>query len=301
MTPARPVRPTHMIVDCHTQLLDANVRTRLGVPTADAPRDRSEAAWHLEAVTTVDHAFVLGLKSGFLSIDVPNRVIAEHVGRAASKLIGFAGIDPCDSDWRRELSIAHQELGLRGVTLCPAIQNFHPTDTRAMELYEECARRRLPIVFDSCPHSPSARLEYARPLLLDEVARSLPELRMVVSHVGYPWSEETLTIIAKHANVYASIGGLLRRPWLCYTTMLSAMEMGALSKLLFGSDFPRRSPAAAIETLYSINRFAQDSNLPTIPREQLRGVVERDALALLGIERPAGASGGSSRTASDDE
>jgi hypothetical protein len=38
-----------------------------------------------------------------------------------------------------------------------------------------------------------------------------------------------------------------------------------------------------IEALYSINHLVHGTNLPAIPREELRSVVERDALRLLGI------------------
>ena len=40
---------------------------------------------------------------------------------------------------------------------------------------------------------------------------------------------------------------------------------------------------ACIEALYSINQLAQGTNLPVVPREALRGIVERDALNLLGL------------------
>ena len=41
-----------------------------------------------------------------------------------------------------------------------------------------------------------------------------------------------------------------------------------------------------IETLYSINRLVHGTNLPVIPRDALRGIVERDTLAVLGINGP---------------
>jgi predicted TIM-barrel fold metal-dependent hydrolase len=86
--------------------------------------------------------------------------------------------------------------------------------------------------------------------------------------------------------VYADVAGLLRQPWRCYNALLNAYEYGVIDKLLFGSDFPHRHPAACIEALYSINQFSSGTNLTAIPREQLRGIVERDALNLLGIEKP---------------
>ena len=38
-----------------------------------------------------------------------------------------------------------------------------------------------------------------------------------------------------------------------------------------------------MEALYSINHMCHGTNMPTIPREQLRGIVERNALELLAI------------------
>ncbi len=129
-------------------------------------------------------------------------------------------------------------------------------------------------------------MEYARPLLYDEVLREFPDLRLVIAHMGYPWIDETVTLLTKHSNAYANVAGLMRRSWLAYNALVTAYECGVMNRLLFGSDFPHRSPAACIESLYSINQFSQGTNLIAIPREQLRGIVERDAVKLLGIERP---------------
>ena len=38
-----------------------------------------------------------------------------------------------------------------------------------------------------------------------------------------------------------------------------------------------------IEALYSLNQMAQGTQLPVVPREALRGIVERDTLSLLGL------------------
>ena len=62
-----------------------------------------------------------------------------------------------------------------------------------------------------------------------------------------------------------------------------------MDKLLFGSGFPHDSAAHGIEELYGIAHMIRETNLPTIPREQLRGIVERDALGLLGITPHAAA------------
>lgn len=274
-----------MIIDCHTKVWDHTARFgRAQVPMV-AEAAGIDLERYLRAIDPVDRAIVLAFKSRYLDAEISNRSVAECVSRHASKLIGFAGIDPTERDALEELRIAQEELNLKGVTLSPAMQNFHPSDTRAMRIYEECTRRGMPIVFDQNYRDPAARMEFGKPLLLDEVAREFPDLRMVIAHLGFPWTQETIVLLAKHKNAYADVAGLLRHPWTAYTALLLAHEHGVTDKLLFGSNFPVRSPAACIEAMYSINQLSAGSNLPTIPREQLRGIVERDALGLLGIEK----------------
>jgi predicted TIM-barrel fold metal-dependent hydrolase len=142
------------------------------------------------------------------------------------------------------------------------------------------------VLFEQNHRHATANMGYAEPILLDEVAREFPELRIVVARLGHPWVAQTITLLGKHPHVYADVAGLLSQPWLSYTALLAAREYGVMDKLLFGSDFPFRAPAACIEALYSLNQFSHGSNLESIPREQLRGIVERDTLALLGIEGP---------------
>lgn len=270
-----------MIVDCHTRVWTSPAQ--LGAAFADVGSLCADELHHREALGPVDRAIVLGFKSRYLGAEIPNRLVAECVRRNAAKLVGFAGIDPTDPAWPEDLRVAQDELNLKGVILSPALQDFHPCDTRAQRLYEACERRGLPIVFEPSHRQAAARLEYAAPALLDEVARSFPALRIVIARLGHPWISETVVLLGKHPHVYASVAGLLRQPWESYTALLSASEYGVMDKILFGSDFPFRAPAACIEALYSVNQFGHGSVLPVIPREQLRGIVERDTLQLLGI------------------
>ncbi len=171
-----------------------------------------------------------------------------------------------------------------GLSVAPAAQDFHPSDTRAMLVYGEACRRRMPILFHTGVHiSALTKLEYAKPVLLDAVAREFPDLAIVIAHMGFPWVSETITLLAKHPNVYTEISWLLHQPWQAYQALLSAHQYGVMNKLLFGSGFPAASASHCIEDLYSINHLVHGTNLPSIPREQLRGIVERDALTLLGL------------------
>jgi len=128
-----------------------------------------------------------------------------------------------------------------------------------------------------------SKLEYARPYMFDEVARTFPKLVLVMAQIGHPWIDETIVLLGKHANVFADVSGMLSRPWQAYNALVSASQYQVTDKLLFGSDFPYTSAVECIEALYSINQMVQGTNLPIIPREALRGIVERDAIGLLGL------------------
>ncbi len=283
-----------MIVDCFTHTWETpdqlgRCAATNGQRMVDGQRtteaDGAGAARHWAAAQPVDKTVVLGFKSHFLGADIPNDQVAAYVSQHADRLIGFAGIDPSEPKGaREELRRARDQLSMRGLTIAPAAQGFHPSNSQAMVVYAEAAELRLPILFHTGIHlSAATKLEYARPVLLDEVARELPNLNIIIAHMGYPWVGETVLLLAKHENVYAEISGLLNEPWQAYQALLEAYQFGVTDKLLFGSGFPFASASHCIEELYSISHLVHGTNLPTIPREALRGIVERDTLSLLGI------------------
>ncbi len=291
-----------MIVDCHTHIWqspdqlgnwvlgDSTRAPRLC--TFRTPGDRptlhsipaADAEYHWAQSAGVDKLIVLGFKSRYLRAEIPNRYVAEYCRRYSQKLVGFAGIDPTEASATDELKTVKADLGLRGLTLSPPNQDFHPADTRAMRLYAMAESLGMPILIHPVsPYTEQAKMEFGRPMLFDEVARAFPRLRIIFAQLGQPWTEETICLLAKHAHVYADVSGLLRRPWQAYNALVLAHQYGVIDKLLFGSDFPYTNATECIEALYSINQMAHGTNLPIVPREALRGIVERETLALLGL------------------
>ena len=299
----------NMIVDCHTHVwqspeqlgeldlgeLQAQRASALRARGAGASARPTRGVWrsipsadtdhHYRQTQVVDKTIVLGFKSVYLRAEVPNKYVAEYVNRYPQKLIGFAGIDPTEKGAVDELRSAKFDLHLRGITISPANQDFHPADTMAMKVYAKAEEYGMPILVHPSGHyTEQSKLEYGRPYLLDEIARTFPNLRLVIAQLGQPWIDETICLLGKHHNVFADVSGMLSRPWQAYNALVTAYQAGVIEKLLFGSDFPYTSAEDCIESLYSINQLAQGTNLPVVPREALRGIVERDTLGLLGLE-----------------
>jgi len=292
-----------MIVDCHTHIwqspdqlgqadLGETPRTGRARQPRISPTGRTvwrqipaaDPDYHWAQSTAVDKSIVLGFKSRYLRAEIPNSIIADYVKRAPEKLIGFAGIDPTEPGAADEVRIARETLRLRGITISPATQDFHPSDTRAMRVYEICEELAMPVLIHPVGQGTEhSKLEFGRPYLLDEVARTFPKLRLVIAQLGQPWVDETICLLAKHPHVFADVSGLLGRPWQAYNALVGAYQYGVIDKLLFGSDFPYTNATDCIEALYSLNQIAQGTHLPVVPREALRGIVERDTVALLGL------------------
>lgn len=286
-----------MIVDCHTHIWDSPTQLGLGdtdsgsskfrgprpVAAGDRWPDASMES-HYAASEPVDKSFVLSFKSRYLGVEIPSELVSKYVRQHPEKLIGVAGIDPTNlNEALADVQEAHGALGMKAITVSPAAQDFHPADSRAMQVFAEASRLGMPVIVDQGHFRVESKMEFARPVLLDEVAREQPQLKVVISHMGYPWVEECVVLLGKHPNVYADISSLLHRPWQAYNALLSAAQFGVIDKLLFGSDFPYTSATTAIESLYRINQLVTGTNLPTVPRAQLAAIVERDTLGLLGI------------------
>ena len=282
-----------MTIDLHSRLWTST--EQFGPSVAEQMRRRKIDAWddhsadaddHQQAMEPVTAAVLLGFESKLLGGSISHEQVAGYLKRDPERLMGFGGIDPkADTHPTQSLEQAIA-LGLVGVTVNPAAAGFHPTDTRAMALFEACQHHQMPVLIEcGTVMAREARMEFARPALLDEVIREFPDLKLILGTFGDPWVEEGVALLAKHPNVYADISGFTARPWQLFNALLTAHQLGTMDQVLFGSNFPFVTPEQAIKTIYSVNTLTQGTHLPSVPREQLRSVVERDTIQVLGLKR----------------
>ncbi len=260
-----------MIVDCHTHISSA--------------ADEVETSEHLQAAETVDACIVLAAATG--PSEEANKRLSGYVSKHNEKMVGFAAVAPTkDTINAKNLVSIPEKLGLKGIVLYCCTGGFHPAHSRAMRFYESAEELKLPIFFHYGDPvlAASAVLDYAQPYLLDEVARTFPLLKIVIGTMGTPFVDQTLSMVAKHKNVYADLTVRPSNVWQTYNTVVAAYECGVMDKLLFGSGFPFGHAGECIETLLGFNMLLADTNLPTVPRGHIRNVIERDTLELLGIE-----------------
>jgi uncharacterized protein len=278
-----------MIIDCHSHIWPD--RSCLGQAEkfsclAPAQSDSADLGDLRKGSPQADTTFILGFVSDLLEADIPNDSLASYARANSDSVIAWAGVDPTRQNCLDQVKALAKQDVFAGLTVSPACQGFHPCHTRAMMLYELAQELRLPIYFlqgELLPHR--AVLPYADPAAIDEIARQFPHLNLIVSHLGFPWVEQTLALLAKHANIFSDTAGLAGRPRHAYRCLGLACEYRVCDKLLLGSDFPRHTVRQAVEAIYNANKLSADCVMPPLPRDLLRGIVERDTLAALGLQR----------------
>jgi predicted TIM-barrel fold metal-dependent hydrolase len=125
--------------------------------------------------------------------------------------------------------------------------------------YRLAARYRIPVIFHSGDtYAASAKLKYAHPLLIDEVAVDHPETNFVIAHLGCPWFLDAAEVIYKNANVWADLSGIFVGDEAAFTALAArgrlqrtverlreALEYAERpDRFLYGSDWPLAPMAA---------------------------------------------------------
>jgi predicted TIM-barrel fold metal-dependent hydrolase len=88
--------------------------------------------------------------------------------------------------------------------------HYGPEHANYRRYYELAAKYRVPVLFHTGDtYSPQAKLKYAHPLGVDEVAVDHPDCRFVLCHLGNPWVTDAAEVIYKNMNVWADLSGLV--------------------------------------------------------------------------------------------
>ena len=128
-----------------------------------------------------------------------------------------------------------------------------------------------------------AKVKYAHPLEIDEVAVDFREVTFLICHVGSPWFGDAMEVIYKNENVVGDISGLTLGDFAPRFEAFALDKVGELiafindpSKLLFGTDWPVADTASYL-------RFTERLDLTAEERE---GLLWRNAARVFDLALP---------------
>ncbi|WP_166880562.1 amidohydrolase family protein [Salinibacterium sp. ZJ450] len=119
------------------------------------------------------------------AVDQTLRLARQFPGR----LIPFGGIDPRRQDATGTVRDWF-ERGIRGLKLYPGC-GWHPSSDEAMEIYALAVEYDAPVLFHTGDPLPLMNTALSDPILLLDVVRAFPALRVWLGHAGAPtsWAE----------------------------------------------------------------------------------------------------------------
>lgn len=178
----------------------------------------------------------------------------------SQRFIGFASVDPLKPGACRELECAITAMGLKGVKLDAALQEFDWSDPHLFELYETAAALRVPLlVHTGMSWAPGVALDRGRPLLLEEAIRRFPQLNFVLAHWGWPWIWDATALALKYSNVFLDTACLYYdSPKEFYEFVFSKqipttlIERSLRNQVVFGSNYPRVEIKNMVKALKSL-------------------------------------------------
>jgi predicted TIM-barrel fold metal-dependent hydrolase len=175
-----------------------------------------------------------------------NQQVAELCGMS-ERFIGFASVDPLKPGAPKELEFAVKSLGLRGLKLDPALQDFDLNNPQAFEVYEAASSLQIPVlVHTGMSWAPGTALMQGQPLLLEKAIRRFPRLKFVLAHWGWPWIWDASALALKYPNVFLDTSCLYYdSPTEFFQFVFSQqlpttlIERSLRNQVVFGSNYPR--------------------------------------------------------------
>jgi len=199
------------------------------------------------------HAVIAAADSETLGgAKIANELIADLVRAHPDTLTGYAGVDPRKGMAAvRELEHAVRELGLRGLSTDPFINQLLPTDAQYYPLYAKAVELGIP-VFSHCSVNFDSRvvMDYGHPRHLDQVACHFPELTIIARHGGWPWVLDMVAVAWRHENVYVEISGI--SPKYLHRDLLTYADGLLRHKFLFGTSYPLQPFKRAVEEFLAL-------------------------------------------------
>lgn len=183
-------------------------------------------------VTGRDAETTYGLKSS-------NPGILELMAAYPDLFIGFAGLDPHKGmdalATLTDMVVAH---GMRGAAIDPYLARIPANHAKYYPIYAKCCELDVPIVITTGPATlvRDAVMDDAHPRHIDRVAADFPQLKIVISHGGYPFVSDAIMVVHRNRNVYMDLAEYEEQPF--SEGYIKAANTLIGDKLLFASAAP---------------------------------------------------------------
>jgi len=164
-----------------------------------------------------------------------------------------------------------QKKIIKGIKIHLGYQHIYPNEEKCYPIYKLCLKYDVPVIFHTgdtltIPGEIPVKVKYAHPLPIDDVAADLPDLKIIIAHLGNPWLTDCAEVLYKNQNVYADISGLfihdadLKSSYgeLMRKKIKELCDYSSPRKLLYGTDWPLASMKSYIKFTKNLGLAKKD-------------------------------------------
>lgn len=171
-------------------------------------------------------------------VKISNEEVAACIERFPDRFRGAVAVDP------RQPMKALREIetwvaaGFVNIKVCPYAYGFDnpPNSKLWYPIYAKACELDVSVTIQVGHTGPLLPSEPGRPIYLDEVALTFPELVIIGAHIGWPWEEEMGMLAWKHPNVHIDTSAYA--PSRYPERFVKFLKRRAPDKVLWGTDYP---------------------------------------------------------------
>ncbi len=291
-----------MVIDAHMHLIrkenfDRATYERLKLKLPEDTDLDVLVGWLKEA--GVSRAVAMGQDmSRIWNTTFGEKYLLEALRRYPDFFVGLASLEPLDkaNRFNREafeyFQRAIEEHGLRGVLLTPPYGQYYSNDRKAYPFYEKAQEHGVVVQFHhSAQMGPAvlAPTKYGDMFRLNDLIIDFPDLSIIVEHLGYPWTEHLLILMANDKNLWTDLAMMYDRPMKVAWSLVQAKEYGVIDRVMYASDYVCSSydcfsakPADDFRrwtdfVRKGINEICKRCGWPVVTDEEIEGILWKNA------------------------
>jgi predicted TIM-barrel fold metal-dependent hydrolase len=212
----------------------------------------------------------------------PNDYLLEVRKAAPDRFSLTCSVDPFRGikEGVKEIERCIKGEGFSAFKLYPSYDHFDPGDEQLDPIYKKLVEldttMQVHMGWTPCKNAP---MKFQQPYLLDAVAARFPDLKIVVAHVGWPWVDECLALVAKWENIHVDFAYW---GWFGAETTFQAVkrlgEFCGYDRLLFGSE--NSHTHMAVDMFKSFGDVAKKLGAKPISSEDMEKIMWKNTARL---------------------
>jgi len=145
-----------------------------------------------------------------LITDYKEEHIYDLMKQSNGRIIGVAGYNPFRIQESLEtIEKSVNEYGFKMVFAHPVTFGLGFNDKKMYPLYGLCNKMGIPVSIQVGHSAEPLPSWVGHPITVDEVVLDFPDLKINLSHTGYPWRLEWQDMMWKHPNVYGDLAAYM--------------------------------------------------------------------------------------------